>query len=195
MGILTRAGDLVYTFRFLKLLTTKFEDTEAFKLGIIDGSGKRDKSVRVDTSEKKSAYTSFHRLVFNIKRLMEKVPGGGTTLASYASALYLIKEKYGVSEDKLSELLMDRGIDTLMALDENTEWFIIDNDKLAAGTYKLRAEKVAESTFESIAVVGDVVIVEQSTAPAGQMFGLNIYKVKHKKTNQNLFVTPSELFR
>ena len=35
MGILKRAGDLVYTFRFLRLLTTSFEDTEAFKKGII----------------------------------------------------------------------------------------------------------------------------------------------------------------
>ena len=44
MSIIKRAGDLVYTFRFLRLLTTAFEDTEAFKLGIIDKDGKRDKT-------------------------------------------------------------------------------------------------------------------------------------------------------
>ena len=31
-----RAIDLFVTYRFLKLLTTPFEKTEAFKLGIID---------------------------------------------------------------------------------------------------------------------------------------------------------------
>ena len=60
MGILSRAGDLVYTFRFLKLLTTSWEDMSAFKLGLIDAKGKRVKTVNVDTSEKKSAYTAFH---------------------------------------------------------------------------------------------------------------------------------------
>ena len=41
MGMLSRAGDLIYTFRFLTLLTTKFEKTNAFELGIIDADGKR----------------------------------------------------------------------------------------------------------------------------------------------------------
>jgi hypothetical protein len=44
MGIIKRAGDLVYTFRFLKLLVTDFEDTDAYKAGIITADGKRDKS-------------------------------------------------------------------------------------------------------------------------------------------------------
>ena len=36
-----RAIDLFVTYRFLKLLTTPFEKTEAFKLGIIDDKGNR----------------------------------------------------------------------------------------------------------------------------------------------------------
>ena len=36
-----RAIDLFVTYRFLKLLTTPFEKTEAFKLGIIDEDGNR----------------------------------------------------------------------------------------------------------------------------------------------------------
>lgn len=41
MGILKSAADVVYTIRFLKLLVTKFEDTGAFKAGIIDKDGKK----------------------------------------------------------------------------------------------------------------------------------------------------------
>ena len=40
MSILKRAADLVYTFRFLKLLVTPFNKTKAFELGIIDENGK-----------------------------------------------------------------------------------------------------------------------------------------------------------
>ena len=87
MGIIKRAGDLVYTFRFLRLLTMRFEDTEAFKLGIIDADGKRLKSYELNTMQERedysNYYTPFHRLVFNIKKLMAKAPGGGSRLASY----------------------------------------------------------------------------------------------------------------
>lgn len=93
MGMLQRAGDLIYTFRFLTLLVTPFEKTKAFELGIIDEDGKRIKSVKLDDREKKGAYTPFHRLVFNVKKLIAKAPGGKSSVASYAAALYLIKEK------------------------------------------------------------------------------------------------------
>ena len=53
MGILARAGDLVYTFRFLRLLTTAWKDTTAFKLGLIDENGKRIKDAKITTSEQK----------------------------------------------------------------------------------------------------------------------------------------------
>jgi len=66
------AIDLFVSYRFLKLLTTPFEKTEAFKLGIIDKNGHRilkDKSskpeVELLTTKQKNAYTILHKLVFN----------------------------------------------------------------------------------------------------------------------------------
>ena len=59
-----RAIDLFVTYRFLRLLTTPFEDTDAYKLGIIDEKGnrimqKRAKKPEVElvTSEQKNSYT------------------------------------------------------------------------------------------------------------------------------------------
>ena len=74
MGLVKRAGDLVYTFRFLRLLTTSFEDTEAYKKGIIDKDGKKLKTFDLNTMDNrdtyKNYYTPFHRLVFNIKKII-----------------------------------------------------------------------------------------------------------------------------
>ena len=67
MSLASRAGDLYYTFRFVKLLTTPWEETDAVKLGILDSQGKRIKGKKISSSEEKDAYTTFHRLVFNIK--------------------------------------------------------------------------------------------------------------------------------
>ena len=71
-GILSRAADLFYAFRFLKLLVTKWENVPAFKLGLIDKDGKRLKDKKVETPGEKSAYTVFHRLVFNVKRICRR---------------------------------------------------------------------------------------------------------------------------
>ena len=76
------AIDLFVTYRFLKLLTTELKKTDAYKLGIIDDKGHRilkpksDKpAVEISTTQQKNAYTVLHKLVFNIKKLFNKVPG------------------------------------------------------------------------------------------------------------------------
>ena len=56
-----RAIDLFVTYRFIKLLTTPFEKTDAFKMGIIDKDGNRtDKKLyKID---ERNAYTVLHKL-------------------------------------------------------------------------------------------------------------------------------------
>ena len=66
-----RAIDLFVTYRFIRLLTTPFEKTDAYKLGIIDEKGQRtDKKLYKQTEQ--SAYTVLHKLVFNIKKIFQK---------------------------------------------------------------------------------------------------------------------------
>ena len=195
MGVIQRAGDLVYTFRFLTLLVTKFEKTKAFELGLIDKDGKRIKSEKLDTAEKKSAYTPFHRLVFNIKRLMSKVPGGSSSLASYAAALYLIKEKLELSDKSLKQIVEKSGLETLDFLAESSEWFLLDDKSISAGVYTLKYEKVVNSTIEEIVRAKDKIRFNENSYPVGQVFGLDIYEATHINTNQKVFVAVEELLR
>ena len=95
------AIDLFVTYRFLKLLTTPFKKTEAFKLGIIDDKGNRIRkkdstqpAVELATSQQKNSYTILHKLVFNIKKLFNKVPGLRTKVGTYAAALFLLKDTF-----------------------------------------------------------------------------------------------------
>jgi hypothetical protein len=83
-------SDLILVYQFIKRLTTPFDKTEAFKLGIIDGSGKKVKSP--ETTAEKNSYGYYDRMVFNLKKMLEKVPGGKSKIGSYAAALFLIKE-------------------------------------------------------------------------------------------------------
>jgi len=94
MGILAGGVNLYFIYKFLRILTTKWEDTDAFKLGIIDEKGKiLKKHSTLRSSDEKDAYTLVHRLVWKLKRLLNKIPGGKSKLASYAAALWLIKEE------------------------------------------------------------------------------------------------------
>ena len=131
MSIISRTADLYYTFRFLKILVTPWEKMDAFKHGIVDKEGNiLKKASELKTSDEKSSYTMFHRLVFNIKKLLNKLPLGRTRIASYAAALYLIKEETGMSEkvlQKIFERLEDVEVD--MVLNENT-WFLTKNGEL-----------------------------------------------------------------
>lgn len=186
MGIIKRAGDLVYTFRFLKLLVTDFKDTEAFKLGIIDKDGKRIQ--RPDSSAERNAYTPFHRLVYNIKKL---IPGG--KLGSYVSALYLIKEQFSVSEKKIIEALTEAGVDHLDLLTEGSQWFILEDGRLSPGAYKVSSSKVLNSSMDEMVSKKDTVIADEHCYPVGEIFGVQIYEMTHRNTNQKVYVSVEEL--
>lgn len=195
MSLLTRAGDLVYTFRFLKMLVTPFENTKAYELGIIDKDGKRIKTKSVDSADEKSSYTAFHRLVFNIKRLMAKAPGGGSTIASYAAALYLVKEKLELSDSSIEKIMKESGVSPVDILAEDNKWFQLENYQLAPGVYKLQNDKIVNSSFESLCNKGDKVVVGENSFPVGEIHGLHIYEATHKRSNQQIYIAIGEIVR
>ena len=112
----SRAFDTFVTYKIISQLVTDWEDMPAFEHGIIDKKGKLlRKHSSLKTTEEKESYTLFHRLIFNLKRLIEKLPGGQYKLASYAAGLFLIKEEIDVErllnegESYVEELLQDWG--------------------------------------------------------------------------------------
>ena len=190
MSLLTRAGDLVYTFRFLKLLVTNFEDTDAYKNGIIDESGKRIKTKFITTPAEKSSYTPFHKLVFNIKKIMAKAPGGGSKLASYAAALFLLKEEYNLTDKQLDKILQASDVDMLELIDEQHNWFLLDNHQLSPGMYRVRNEKVISETWDEIVNPKDKIRIVDNSFPVGEVFGINVYEGVHINTGKNILFHP-----
>jgi hypothetical protein len=197
MGLIKSAADLAYTFRFLALLVTPFNKTKAYEKGIIDENGKRLKKPPFSSIEERedyaNYYTRFIRLVFNIKKLLAKAPGGKTRIASYAAALYLIKEDFGVSERKLKQGLKEYGVDFNDFLSENTQWFMLEDKELSPGVYRLSENKVLNSTYEEMAYINDKIRIRDDSFPIGDIFGLDIYEAIHMPTNQQIFVTAGEI--
>jgi hypothetical protein len=103
---MAKAVDLYIIYQLLRRLTTPFDETDAYELGIIDEKGKLIK--KPQTKEEKDAYDLVDRFVFNIKRLIEKVPGGRTRLGSYAAALLLIRERHEIEQIVDNDYLIEQ---------------------------------------------------------------------------------------
>ena len=96
-----RAIDLFVAYRFLRILTTPWEDQDAFTHGIIDKDGKLlRKHETLKSTEEKESFTLLHRLIFNLKRLLHKIPGVRTKIGTYATALYLLKQHMASDEEQ-----------------------------------------------------------------------------------------------
>lgn len=92
---MSRIVDNLIAFRVLYMLVTPFKETQAFKLGIIDEKGNNLKKVgSLKTTAEKDAYTYLHRLVFNVKKIINRLPGGENRTKSVIAALWLVKESY-----------------------------------------------------------------------------------------------------
>jgi len=92
---MSRIVDNLIAYRILSMLVQNFEDTNAFKLGIIDKNGHAlKKSKDLTTEEEKDSYDYLARLVFTLKKIINKLPGGESKLKSLIAALWLVKEQY-----------------------------------------------------------------------------------------------------
>ena len=170
---LSRAADMYYTFRFLKLLVTKWEDMDAYKLGIIDEKGKNlIKYKKLEKNEQKDAFTTFHRLVFNIKRLMEMLPFGRSRLASYAAALYLLREETDMSEDAILTALEQLGLERTP-----DDEFDLTEETLTPGEYILNATLNEDFSRGRVVILKDL-------EPVGKFSQTFIYK-----TEEGCYVT------
>lgn len=90
---ISRLTDFAYALRIVTLLCTPWKEQAAYKQGIIDDEGNLLKRTRdLKTSEEKDAFTYLHRMVFNMKRALEKVPFGKTWTAAATASLVLLKE-------------------------------------------------------------------------------------------------------
>ena len=203
-----RAIDLFVTYRFIKLLVTPFEKTDAYKLGIIDGKGNRiipgpikgirqTKPVPLRTIEEKNAYTILHKLVFNIKKIFGKVPGLRTKLGTYAAALFLLKDTFkesvddpDVFEKEFMKYLKEQGFEIDDTISEEVIGF---GEILPKGEYTLKNDILNKEEEELTAKAGDKVRVYEDEAPVDTILGVEIFPVIHIKSKEKIYVSLEDI--
>ena len=189
-----RAVDLFVTYRFLKLLVTPWKKQEAYKQGIIDDRGKALKKARDLTTEaERESFTLLHRLVFNCKRIMQKIPIVRTQLGTYATALFLLKEKYNLDnlpEGEINQFLMEN---KLVSFDNKISEEVIGfGSMLPMGEYKLKDQVTADDE-EIDAQPGDIVSALEDTSPSDRILGVDVFPVIHQKSNKIIYVSLEDI--
>ena len=193
----SRAIDLFVAYRFLRILTTPWDQQEAFKLGIIDKDGKLlRKANTLKTEEEKSSFTLLHRLIFNLKRILHKIPGVKTKIGTYATALYLLKQHFATQveeEDTIETTFKNWCIDNgYIDLEDFNESVGEDEKYLAKGKYKLKQDVFTDKS-EIRGRKGDIVIAFADTPSTDEVVGQNIFKVVHKRSSQEMYVALEDL--
>ena len=199
-----RAIDLFVTYRFIRLLTTPFQKTDAYKLGIIDENGNRIRqpnstkpAVELATIEQKNSYTILHKLVFNIKKLFAKVPGLRTKVGTYAASLFLLKDTFkehvedpDMFEKQFMKYLKENDIELDDSISEEVIGF---GEILPKGEYVLVNDILNKEEEELTAKKGDKVIAFDDEAPIDTVLGVEIFPVIHDKTKEKIYVSLEDI--
>ena len=177
---MSRIIDGLIAWRILKLLTTRFDRTEAYKLGIIDDKGKvLIKSKDIKDKKQRNAYTLLIRFVFNLKRMLGKIGLRGRLGSAAAAAIAFFKEQYGENpevEKQVYKYIKEQGFEF-----EISETY---GEPLAEGTYKVK--------HDIYDLEGDVVInMDESiefTETTDTIMGYDVFK------HNGVYLTTEDLY-
>ena len=186
--------DLFVAYKFIKILTTDFEKTDAFKLCIIDKNGKILKKRKDLRGEERAAYTIFHTLIWNLKKVLARVPGLKSKLGSYATALFLLKEAYNKEYKQGGEVLVERILEHLRVKDDELDVLFeskFQDKHLSAGVYVANQEIVTPS-FDVIEE-GDVIVVGNDKLPLDEMKDVHIYSAVHMNSGEEIVINKSSV--
>ncbi len=207
--------DIYVAYKFVKIMSQPWIDTDAFKLGIIDEKGKvLIKRKKLKTGEQKAAYTIFHTLIWNIKKLLDKLPVTRTRIGSFAAALWMLKEYAAprVQDKNLIETtfvnyMVESGrVNSSEVMDYCFEQFLNEREDLNpsdkadfrpeqrgvlfAGRYKLIIDVDAP---EGSGSKGNIVIVRKDTESFDTLLGQPMFRVKLEKNLKDLVVSFEDL--
>jgi hypothetical protein len=197
------AIDLFVAYRFIRILTTPFEKSDAFKFGIIDDKGNRIKkensskpAVGLTTSELKNSYTILHKLVFNIKKIFLKVPGIKTKVGTYAAALFLLKDtfKENFEDPRFIEKTFLEYLKENYEIDDSISEEVIGfGEILPKGEYILQSDILSRQSEDIIAKKGDKVFATQDTSPTDTILGVEIFSVIHETSKETIYISLEDI--
>lgn len=185
--------DNAIALRILSMLVKPFTNTEAFHLGIIDAQGRNIiPANQLTTQEQKDAYTYLHRLVFNIKKILNKLPGGESRLKNMAAAMLLVKECYAAQTTDVNPALLERVLHRL------NEGAVFVQEELLVNEFMSLNEDgipVNSGAGTGLATGGTIGSFSQGPLATGGVAGIDPKVGPLRRRRLQKFIVPEDLFR
>ena len=182
---LSQYTDSLYALRFLRLLTTKWENMNAYKKGIIDDTGNQILKSKDIPKEDKKYYNIFHRLVFNIKRLLQKTPiVGKSILTNYAAGLLMLREHLNISSEELQSLLSEIDLKFNINEDNYHKLYLQNGYEVVA-----KEDLICLETYEQVIRKNSVLEIQKKV---GTLFSVPVYLAKDKVTGLTTYISINE---
>jgi hypothetical protein len=100
-----------------------------------------------------------------------------------------------MSDSKLLKTL-EKALDTPFENELNENYWYQDTEaRLMPGNYILTEDMASPITGELIAKRNERIIVDDFKSPIGSISNINIYRVKHSKTNQDIYISNRDISR
>lgn len=140
---MSRFVDAVITYRILRKLTTPFDETDAYRLGIIDAQGRvLKKWNELNTVDERDAYTILDRMIFRLKRIISKVPVENRRISSYAAALSLVREH---ATDQTEYVHLERDFIRATATEQDLQETVNYLNGSSMLTFRMHSEEIANA--------------------------------------------------
>ena len=97
--------DLFFVYQFIRRLTTPYKRWPSFATGVIDKEGNVLVPPKERSKDQEKTFGVTDLMILRLKRLLAKVPGGKSQIATYAAALMLLRES---KKKNGGALLMER---------------------------------------------------------------------------------------
>ena len=118
------------------------------------------------------------------------LPLGKTRLASYAAALFLIKEHTGITGTKLDKEIFKYLQESGQLEDELLEEFVPNNKVHNETTYSLIRKMIIDE--ETDAERGDT-IIHSGAKSVGKVYGVSVFKMYNIDKNSMMYCTRHDL--
>jgi hypothetical protein len=163
-------------YQFIKRLATPFTSWKAYELGVIDDHGNIVIKRSQRTPDQKKAFGKFDLMILKLKKLLGKIPGGSSKIASYMAALWLIKEWNQFSDlpmitESTSEAALDDSLNLFL------EWYLYHTTILSEDNYKVFEDEGGAPTVN----VGSGAIAGLGVGPQGEPGLTRSQQKKHRQ--------------
>jgi hypothetical protein len=159
----------VIAYNIIRDLTIPFNKTEAFKKGVIDKDGNFLVKQKDMTPEQKNTIPSILTiLAWNLKKILSKIGIGRSSIASFATALYLLREEIGSEEQS-------RGLEIKLMKYIEDHLFKSDREKMINEAFEssLLSNLLESGDYE---ILGNLVTFNETLRPFTYVMGIPLYR-------------------